>query len=204
MIVFARFERNHIKEAGKLPFLYKPERFYYLEIIFLEELMNYKAYFTGGYSGIRDGGEEFGRGFPDVPLNFMMVYGGAKRYIDFTSTDDISITSELEQARTFKNIWLYLSSTPNGDDMKTALYLSEIYAMKKQRFYLSVTIERFEGGKALEGVCLLADAILTQPPKIDGNSLLITANLGPTIQLSRGTVTNHFVGFNEGDAYSKF
>lgn len=48
-----------------------------------------------------------------VPVSFFMVKGGAKRIIDLTSTDDISLVSEFEQARSFKNVALYLSPTQN-------------------------------------------------------------------------------------------
>lgn len=43
-----------------------------------------------------------------VPVWFFKVKGGAKRVVDLTSTDDISLVSEFEQARTFKNLVLYL------------------------------------------------------------------------------------------------
>lgn len=42
-----------------------------------------------------------------------MVEGGAKRTINLTSADDISLVSEFEQARSFKNIWLYLAPAQN-------------------------------------------------------------------------------------------
>lgn len=44
-----------------------------------------------------------------VDVSLFKVKGGAKRVVDLTSTDDISLVSELEQARTFKNLVLYLS-----------------------------------------------------------------------------------------------
>lgn len=43
-----------------------------------------------------------------VDVSLFKVKGGAKRVVDLTSTDDISLVSELEQARTFKNLVLYL------------------------------------------------------------------------------------------------
>ena len=46
-----------------------------------------------------------------VPVSQFAVKGGAKRKIDLTSTDDISLVSEFEQARSFKNISLYLPRT---------------------------------------------------------------------------------------------
>jgi len=46
-----------------------------------------------------------------VPVKLFSVKGGAKRVVDFTSADDISLVSEFEQARSFKNISLFLPRT---------------------------------------------------------------------------------------------
>ncbi len=46
-----------------------------------------------------------------VPVTQFSVKGGAKRWIDLNITDDISLVSEFEQARSFKNIALYLPRT---------------------------------------------------------------------------------------------
>lgn len=46
-----------------------------------------------------------------VPVTQFSVKGGAKRKVDLTITDDLSLVSEFEQARSFKNISLYLSRT---------------------------------------------------------------------------------------------
>lgn len=48
-----------------------------------------------------------------VSVSAFSVVGGAKRFIDLTSTDDISLVSELEQARTFRNLTLYLPPATN-------------------------------------------------------------------------------------------
>ena len=48
-----------------------------------------------------------------VPVNYFSVTGGAKRIIDLTTTDDISLVSEFEQARSFKNIIFYLAPGSN-------------------------------------------------------------------------------------------
>ncbi len=48
-----------------------------------------------------------------IPVAGFSVKGGAKRFIDLTSTDDISLVSEFEQARNFKNIVVYLPPTHN-------------------------------------------------------------------------------------------
>ena len=48
-----------------------------------------------------------------VGVNYFSVKGGAKRIIDLTMPDDLSIVSELEQARSFKNIVFYLAPGSN-------------------------------------------------------------------------------------------
>lgn len=50
-----------------------------------------------------------------VSVLYFHVSGGAQRLIDLTSTDDISLVSEFEQARTFKNLVLYV---PPADDFE--------------------------------------------------------------------------------------
>jgi len=46
-----------------------------------------------------------------VPVSQFSVKGGAKRMIDLTVTDDISLVSEFEQARNFRNISLFVART---------------------------------------------------------------------------------------------
>ena len=53
--------------------------------------------------------ELIGLGSESVPLSYFSVAGGATRKIKLSTTDDLSLSSELEQARRFSNIRLYLS-----------------------------------------------------------------------------------------------
>ena len=46
-----------------------------------------------------------------VPVASFAVKGGAKRIIHLTAADDISLVSEFEQARSFKNITVFLPPT---------------------------------------------------------------------------------------------
>lgn len=48
-----------------------------------------------------------------VPVSLIKVKGGAKRVVFLSSTDNIDLVSEIEQARSFKNISLYLPPTQN-------------------------------------------------------------------------------------------
>lgn len=52
-----------------------------------------------------------------VPINYFAVKGGANRLIDLTSADDISLVSELEQARKLRNITIYLPPSKNFEWM---------------------------------------------------------------------------------------
>ena len=55
-----------------------------------------------------------------VQVNYFSVKGGAKRIIDRTATDDISLVSEFEQARSFKNIFFIYrpAATSNGSILR--------------------------------------------------------------------------------------
>ena len=55
-----------------------------------------------------------------IAVDSFEVDGGAFRTIKLKSTDDISISSELEQARTYKNVNLFLPSTKDGTDVEVA------------------------------------------------------------------------------------
>ncbi len=46
-------------------------------------------------------------------VTHFQVKGGAKRVIDLTSTQDISLMSEFEQIRSFKNVILYMPAGKN-------------------------------------------------------------------------------------------
>jgi len=48
-------------------------------------------------------------GAAPVPISYFSVTGGAERKIKLSEASDLSIASELEQARSYKNIRLYLS-----------------------------------------------------------------------------------------------
>src|SRR5262245_54034395 len=46
-----------------------------------------------------------------VPVKSFSVDGGANRTIDLKSTDDVSVASELEQARTHENLTVFIPPT---------------------------------------------------------------------------------------------
>lgn len=73
-----------------------------------------------------------------IPVSYFSVKGGAMRNIDLNGTDDISLVSEFEQARTFKNISLHLPPTKSFE----WLDLTEIFVHR-----LRFTVVFFVQGK---------------------------------------------------------
>jgi hypothetical protein len=122
----------------------------------------------------------------NIPVQIFEVDGGADRNIKLGSTDDIGITSELEQARTFKNLTLYLPPTKDGTDMEIALQLSGFYT-RKESLRVAFTIERYSSGKMLEGLALLdGDATLKFSPYVVEKQLLAVHLNLPTAKIYRG------------------
>lgn len=121
--------------------------------------MNYKAklsYFVEG-----EGKTKFVH--LEIPVYAFEVEGGANRSIIFDSTSDIGITSELEQARAFKNIGLWIAPGKSFD-ARALTELSEM-AVKEMKLNVMFGIERYSGGKMLEGLALIDRAAGVYPPQ---------------------------------------
>ncbi len=143
--------------------------------------MKYKAYFH--YEVWENGTKTIaGR---DVPIDSFRVIGGAYREIENRSTDDVSISSELEQARFFKNINLYLPSAKDHTIMKATWDLAKI-AFNKLGVGLKVEIEKYFRGKLLEALQLLDVARLKKPLYLDSRNLLVAEFVLPSAILSHG------------------
>lgn len=141
--------------------------------------MKYKAsltYLVGGGDERRN----------KVPVYAFQVDGGANRNIRLKSTDDISITSELEQARSYKNIRLFLSPTNDHRDMQAALDLTAA-ATKNLPLVTILVIHKYSGGKFIEGLWLNdpGSSVKTEPYKTPGNFLFVEIAL-PTVTLYHG------------------
>jgi len=115
----------------------------------------------------------------DVPVDSFEVAGGAHRYIDIRSTDDISIISEFEQARALKNITLYIPPTRDGTDRNVALSLTNIALSQTlltkifSPLMIVLVIEKLSGGKILEMLILkISDGSLKNRPYVVGKQLL--------------------------------
>src|SRR5215203_2405173 len=107
--------------------------------------MKYKSFF---HFFVTDGNSD-----KYVNLNLAVdsfeVNGGASRVVDLKTTDDISLASEFEQARAFKNITLYLPPTSDHMDRDAALALSDI-AINKLKVHVMVSVQRYANAKMLE------------------------------------------------------
>lgn len=130
--------------------------------------MNYKAHLD--YAVVE--GKEDKSSRAEVPVRFFQVDGGTNRFITVGSTDDVNIAAELEQACTHKNIILYLPPTTDGNDMETALELTNVALDKKLSLYVGLTVEKHSAGKRIETFMLTGAATLKQRPFIVGTQML--------------------------------
>jgi len=149
--------------------------------------MRYKAYFSFKVTGSDKDYWENNL----LPVLMMQVDGGAKRIIDFRSTNDISLVSELEQARSNQNMILYLSATKDHKDRKAAVDLMSIRSSLMSMKTL-LTVERFSGGKMIEGISLFAGnaRMELQPENAFKNTLSVWFRLNE-IQIFTGKVVSH-------------
>ena len=122
-----------------------------------------------------------------VPVTQFAVKGGAKRKIDLTSADDISLVSEFEQARSFKNISLFLART-RGFEWHNLWEIAEHGLPVSIAFFTSGSV-----GKIVKNqftlVCPNAK-ITDQPGKVLdwGNNEMLRVNLSlPEIKLVHGS-----------------
>lgn len=144
--------------------------------------MNYKAELN--YVVIEGTEDKSNR--EDVPVRFFQVDGGANRFIKVSSTDDVNIAAELEQACTHKNIILYLPPTTDGGDMETALELTNVALDKTFSLYVSFNVEKHSGGRMIETFMLAGAATLKQRPFTVGSQMLKVELRLPAAKWYRG------------------
>jgi len=99
----------------------------------------------------------------EIPVYAFEVEGGVNRSIVIDSTNDIGITSELEQARAFKNISLWIAPGKSFD-ARAVTELAEM-AVKDLTLNLMFGIERYSDGKMLEGLALIDRAAGVYAPQ---------------------------------------
>lgn len=146
--------------------------------------MNYK--FNFGYTNATGKSEEIRQ--YGVPVDSFSVVGGADRTIRVDSASDISITSEFEQARGYKNITLFMTSIKNPLAMEVAMELVSV-AREKKEIVISIVVEKYAKGKIIEALSLSDfKATLKRPPLVvDNHRLMIEVNL-PSANIYNGKI----------------
>jgi hypothetical protein len=108
-----------------------------------------------------------------LPISSFSVVGGASRSLNLKSARDISITSELEQARLYKNITLFMPPQTDHRDMVAALQLTN-FAINKTVLYVTFEIFKYTDGQEIESLSLEDDkAIITKQPNVVADQLLM-------------------------------
>jgi hypothetical protein len=125
---------------------------------------------------------------PDVPLAKMEVNGGSNRIITFSSSNDFSLGNELEQAKEYKNIVLYMPPTDGGLDMQVALDFTAI-ANKGLHFNFLIMIEKLTARQNIVEAYVVScsDAKLKNPPELlPGRILKISVEFVDKVGISQG------------------
>lgn len=118
-----------------------------------------------------------------IPIRSFWVEGGSNRTINLGSATDFSLTSELEQARSFKNITLIMSPTKDHADMKAAMNLTG-FADRKTDFMLLLTVKK-QVNKIIVEYLNLADrnATMKKPPTLTSQNFLRIEAVLPAAEL---------------------
>ena len=144
--------------------------------------MKYKATISFGIFE----GDEIKNAMYYIPVESFEVVGGANRSIDLSSADDFSIGTELEQARSLKNIHFFIPPTYKYVT-EAALFLIDLN-IEKLAPSTSFIIEKYSGSKIIEGFNLKDPAaIIKQRPFIVGKRLLWVQLSLPEAHLYHGT-----------------
>lgn len=118
------------------------------------------------------------------PISSFSVIGGASRTIHVDSPNSLSIGSEFEQARKFKNIVLFMPGSPGASDMRVAIDLTR-FAAEKVRVSFSFLIRQFFNKKMIY-LLQISDneATVKKPPMmVYGDLLMVEFNL-PSARLT--------------------
>lgn len=139
--------------------------------------MKYKFYF--GYIDKNYEFEKF-----RVNAKSFSVVGGASRTINVDSAKDISITSEFEQARQYKNITVFMPPSPTSEDMEVAVDLISC-ATNKTVLLFDFHVSKYSGKILVEELNLVdTNATITKPPIMVGDKLLMIEVSLPSAQLT--------------------
>jgi len=147
--------------------------------------MNYKA-------SLRYGGRFAGELAMSKPVlvDSFDVAGGANTRINLNASDDISISNLLEQARSLKNLSVYLPYQPQKKvpiDLQAAMELEGFY-LSKTPLIVEVKIEKHSNGNKIESIVLLEEgATMLFAPFILGKRLAFAVTL-PTARIWRSSI----------------
>jgi hypothetical protein len=101
----------------------------------------------------------------DVNISSFSVVGGTSRTINLNSTSDFSISSELEQARRYKNITLFMTPTKDAVDMETALELTQCEKNMTELEILLI-VKKFSNGRKIEDLQMTANGAIIYAPRV--------------------------------------
>lgn len=103
----------------------------------------------------------------DIPVNSFEVDGGANRKIDLTTVDEVSVSSEFEQARSLKNIIFYIPPTKDF----LALKLIDLTKNGPERFAITFVISIYSNGQLIKALRISAEhAWFTKTPAPEGKT----------------------------------
>ena len=106
----------------------------------------------------------------NIPVHSFEVDGGANRKINFTSTDEMTILSEFEQARAFTNFIFYVP--PTMDFLAVRLMSLE----KKEEFFeIDFIVSVYSKGRKIQTLRLSSDEVFFRetPIYIGGTPTLL-------------------------------
>ncbi len=109
-----------------------------------------------------------------IPIRSFSVVGGASRSINLDSADEISIGNEFEQARTYKNITLFVPPDMDFTGVKLTTLKNSASLTSTKFFTLFFQVDIYSGGKRTHTIILeTSHAWLKQEPILVGNNLLM-------------------------------
>jgi hypothetical protein len=108
----------------------------------------------------------------DVNISSFSVVGGTSRTIDLKATSDFSISSELEQARRYKNITLFMPPAKDAVDMETAMELTQCEKNVTELEILLI-VKKFSNGRKVEDMQMVARGGILYAPRVVANHELM-------------------------------
>ena len=104
----------------------------------------------------------------DIPVHSFEVEGGANRKINLASTDEVSISSEFEQARAHTNFIFYI---PPTRDFLSVKLMNLSTAGSWQLFDITFVINIYSRGKKIQTLRIMSEmASLREPPTPVGST----------------------------------